>query len=215
MREVQSSSQAEIQEAHRRIESFSQRFGDAHFWFACHAAFPLAVTPDLLYSLWANFQQDSNEQQLDIPWIAVADLLFSELLSEVGYEIYQMEQLVRKTLLQRLGENTNFGQARITELAEFLLVYVEPLLSSDDPDERDFALAQLWTALAYLEPTSAVRQLAAFYQVSLDSSTELVRLESLLENLTEPLAEFAPLFTYARSLGQGYLTLLWQHKVRI
>ncbi|MDJ0593455.1 MAG: formylglycine-generating enzyme family protein [Pleurocapsa sp. MO_226.B13] len=193
--------QGELQEAHRRIESFSQRFGNPHLWFACHAAFPLAVTPDLLYCLWANFQGDINEQPLDIPWIAVADLLFSELLSEVGYEIYQMERVVRNVLLQRLQEERNFGQQRITELAQFLLAYVEPLLASDDPDERDFALAQLWTALAYLEPTAAVRQLAAFYQVSLNSGTELVRLESLVENLTEPLAEFSPLFTYARSLG--------------
>ena len=200
-RNLSSLQQSELQEAHRRIESFSQRFGSPHLWFACHAAFPLAVTSDLLYCLWANFQGDINEQPLDIPWIAVADLLFSELLSEVGYEIYQMERVVRNVLLQRLQEERNFGQQRITELAQFLLAYVEPLLASDDPDERDFALAQLWTALAYLEPTAAVRQLAAFYQVSLNSGTELVRLESLVENLTEPLAEFSPLFTYARSLG--------------
>ncbi len=127
--------------------------------------------------------------------------MFSELLSEVGYEIYQMERMVRKILLQSLQENQNFGQERITELAQFLLAYVEPQLESDDPDERDFALAQLWTALAYLQPTQAVRQLAAFYKVSLNSGTELVRMESLVENLAEPLAEFSPLFTYARSLG--------------
>ncbi|MDJ0535999.1 MAG: formylglycine-generating enzyme family protein [Xenococcaceae cyanobacterium MO_207.B15] len=198
---VTSLQQSELQEAHRRIDSFSQRFGNPHFWFACHAAFALAVTPDLLYCLWANFQQDINEQPLDIPWIAVADLLFSELLSEVGYEIYQMDRVVRKILLQRLQEEQNFGQDRITELAQFLLAYVEPQLESDDPDERDFALTQLWTALAYLQPTTAVRQLAAFYQVSLNSGTELVRMESLVENFTEPLAEFSPLFTYARSLG--------------
>jgi hypothetical protein len=42
----------------RRIEAFHQRFGEAHLDFAYHAAFPLALTPDLLYRLWANFQRD-------------------------------------------------------------------------------------------------------------------------------------------------------------
>jgi hypothetical protein len=34
--------------ARRRIESFAKRFGEAHLIFAYHAAFPLALTPDLL-----------------------------------------------------------------------------------------------------------------------------------------------------------------------
>ncbi len=191
----------ELQLAHRRIESFCKRFSQPHLVFACHAAFPLALTPDLLYCLWANFQRDVKGNWLDIPWIAVADLMFSGLLSEVGYETYQMERVVRNLLIERLREDENFGQQRICELAQFLLAYVQPQLKSDDLKLRDFALAQRCTALAYTHPTEAVRQLAAFYRVSLESGTELVRMESLVEILAEPLAEFPPLLIYARSLG--------------
>jgi len=63
--------------AHRRIEAFGKRFGEAHLYLAYHAAFPLALTPDLLYRLWANFQRDIHGEVLNIPWIAVADLLLA------------------------------------------------------------------------------------------------------------------------------------------
>ncbi|GJD21959.1 hypothetical protein RIVM261_069150 [Rivularia sp. IAM M-261] len=37
----------------QRIKFFERRFGKAHLFLAYHAAFPLALTPDLLYRLWA------------------------------------------------------------------------------------------------------------------------------------------------------------------
>ena len=200
-KKASSKQEGELQVAHRRIESFGKRFGQAHLVFACHAAFPLALTPDLLYCLWANFQCDIKGRVLEIPWIAVADLLVSGLLSEVGYETYQMDRVVRNLLLNDLEEDENFGQQRISELAQFLLAFVQPQLKSDDPDLRDFALAQRWTALAYTQPTEAVRQLAKAYRVSLESGTELVRMESLVKTLAQPLAEFQPLLIYASSLG--------------
>ncbi|MBC7970052.1 MAG: hypothetical protein H7Z11_08005, partial [Verrucomicrobia bacterium] len=46
--------------ATRRIDAFRDRFGNAHLHLAYHAALPLALTPDLMYRLWANFQQDVN-----------------------------------------------------------------------------------------------------------------------------------------------------------
>ena len=83
----------------QKVLSFRQRFGEAHFYLACHAALPLALTPDLLYRLWANFQRDIYGEDLQIPWIAVADLLLSSLCQEVTYEIYEMDAIVRNILL--------------------------------------------------------------------------------------------------------------------
>src|SRR5947209_12500172 len=87
--------------AQRRIEVFKKRFGDAHLYLAYHAAFPLALTPDLLYRLRANFQKDIHGENLSIPWIAVADLLLSSLCDEVGYELYEMNVAVRIELLNQ------------------------------------------------------------------------------------------------------------------
>ena len=43
----------------QRIVSFQNRFtpiyGEGHFIFACHAAFPVIFTPDMLHRIWLNF----------------------------------------------------------------------------------------------------------------------------------------------------------------
>ncbi|BAY26832.1 hypothetical protein NIES2100_66480 [Calothrix sp. NIES-2100] len=188
--------------ASRRIKSFGQRFGEAHLYLAYHAAFPLALTPDLLYHLWANFQQDIHGELLNIPWLAVADLLLSGLCDEVGYELYEMKTTVRDLLLRELKSNSRFGEKRINELSDFLLTYVREQIDSHDPDIRDFAQAQRWTALAYTQPNEAARELAlTLKKLNLEEKAEWVRIASMLETFAEPLAGFAPLMTYARGMA--------------
>lgn len=187
--------------ANRRIESFGQRFGEAHLYFAYHAAFPLALTPDLLYRLWANFQRDINREVLSIPWMAVADLLLSSLCDEVGHELYEIDTAVRNALLRELKENPCFGEKRINELSDFLLTYVRQQLESHDPDIRDFAQAQRWTALAYTRPNEAARELAlTLSQLKLTEKAEWVRMASLVETFAEPLADFQALLFYSRGM---------------
>ena len=85
--------------ARRRFTSFYRCFGKVHLYLAQHAAFPLALTPDLLYRLWANFSRDIHRKQLNIPWVAVPDLLLSSLCNEVSQELYEMDVTVRNMLL--------------------------------------------------------------------------------------------------------------------
>ena len=181
----------------RRIESFSKRFGKAHLYLAYHAAFPLALTPDLLYRLWANFQQDIYGEMLGIPWVAVADLLLSNLCDEVGHELYEIDLAVRNELLNRLKEDEKFGQQRIQELSNFMLYYVQQQLQSDDLDIRDFAQTQRWTALAYIQPSQVAKEIALeFTKLEEKDTAELVRMASLTETFTEHLAGFKPLLIY-------------------
>lgn len=204
--------------ATRRIEAFGKRFGKTHLNLAYHAALPLALTPDLLYSLWANFQRDIRGRVLDIPWGAVADVLLSKLCDEVGYELYEMDVAVRNELLSQLKKDENFGQQRIVELSKFLLKYIESQLLSDDPDIQDFAKAQKWTALAYTEPNKAACELAeTLRELVLASSrlpqknkteliqnkTELMRMGLLIDAIALPLKEafFEPLLLYARGMA--------------
>ncbi|MDF5712806.1 MAG: formylglycine-generating enzyme family protein [Rhizonema sp. NSF051] len=198
-------SKIKLEVAQRRIESLKKRFGTAHLYLAYHAAFPLALTPDLLYRLWANFQLDIHGEILGIPWIAVADLLLSSLCDEVGHELYEMNVVVRNILLNRLQEDDKFGQKRINELSDFLLNYVRQQLQSDDPDIKDFALAQRWIALAYTRSNQATRELAsALKSAYSQDKADLIRLASLMETLAEPLGEweeFQPLLIYARGMG--------------
>jgi CHAT domain len=186
--------------ARRRVESFRRRHGDPHFDLACHAALPLALSPDLLYRVWANFQRDSTGAPLGIPWVAVADLLLSPLCQEVGDELYEMDEAVRSVLLDHLGTDDRFGPSRLRQIAAFLDLYIEQQLSSDDVDVRDFAQAQHWVALAYTAPSAAASELAhAFAVVPLSDRSEVVRIASVVEALAAPLGSFPTLLTYARA----------------
>ncbi|MBX9257270.1 ABC transporter substrate-binding protein, partial [Desmonostoc muscorum CCALA 125] len=188
--------------ANQRIKSFAERFGKAHLYLAYHAAFPLALTPDLLYRL-VRFLWDIDKEVLDIPWVAVADLLVSSLCNEVGHELYEMDLAVRNELLSRLQEDKKFGQQRINELSNFLIEYVRQKLHSDDPDIRDFAQTQHWTALAYTQPSKVAHELALeFENLNHKDIAGLVRMASLTEIFTEPLADFQPLLIYARAMGK-------------
>jgi len=138
---------------------------------------------------------------LNIPWVAVADLLLSNLCDEVGYELYEIDLAVRNQLLRQLKEDEKFGQQRIQELSHFMLYYVRQQLHSDDPDVKDFAQTQRWTALAYTQPGEAVRELAlVFSKLAEKDAPELVRMASLTETMAEPLVDFQPLLIYARGM---------------
>ena len=204
--------------ARRHIKSFGNRFGEVHLFLAYHAAFPLALTPDLLYHLWASFQRDVFGEPLRIPWIAVADLLLSNLCNEVGYELYEMNSSVRKTLLSDLRNHPQFAEQRLNDLSNYLLAYIERKLKKDDLDQdnRDFAQAQRWTALAYINPTRAATELAQSIREYSEQGDkiEVVRVASLIETFAEPLSEFIPLLMYARSmiyLSRGQVEVAANH----
>lgn len=188
--------------AQRRINSFAKRFGRKHLILAYHGAFPLALTPDLLYKLWANFQRDIHDNVLAIPWVAVADLLLSSLCQEVGYELYEMDRTVRNILLQQLKDDSDFGQKRIEELSDFLLTYIKNQINSHDPDVRVFATTQHSAALAYVKPNQAALELrqALDKAFSEDDQAEQIRLTSLIETLAEPLKGFEPILVYKRQI---------------
>ncbi|WP_414579478.1 hypothetical protein [Anabaena sp. CCY 9402-a] len=156
----------------------------------------------ITYSLWANFLRDIYGDFLNIPWIAVADVLLSGLCEEVGHELYEMDLAIRNLLVKHLKEDKRFGQARINELSDFLLDYIRQQFQSDDFD-TEFVQSQRWIALAYTRPHEVAREIAlAFSQLDLQDTAEMVRLASLTATITEPLAEFQPLLIYTRGMAK-------------
>lgn len=187
----------------RILDGFARCFSEAHLYLAYHAAFPLSLTPDLLYRIWANFQRDGHGRSLTIPWVAVADLLLSRFCDEVGHELYEMDPTIRQLLLRRLTADLNFGKPRIQELSDFTLAYVDDLLTSPDPEVRDFAQVQRWGAIAYVRPKDAARELAqALTHAYERDRPDLNRIASVVESLADPLADFPTLLTYARGMAR-------------
>ncbi|MDC0833807.1 formylglycine-generating enzyme family protein [Geitlerinema sp. CS-897] len=185
-------------EAIDRVASFRRRFSAGHFDLACHAAFPLALTPDLLYRL----RDYPFEPPLCVPWRAVADLLLSNLCHEVRDELYEMDRWVRWVLLDRLTQDPRYGQERLRQLSQFLLTYLQRHFQTD---VRGLKWGQRWTALAYLEPEPTAKELAETLRKSIQSrrSSDGLRVTSLVETLADPLvkAGFEPLLTLSRGMG--------------
>ncbi|MGK7873889.1 MAG: formylglycine-generating enzyme family protein [Xenococcaceae cyanobacterium] len=136
--------------AKQRILKWAKVWGQDHLDLASHAAFPLAVTPELLYCLRENFLPDC-------PLIGVADLLLSPLCDTVGDELYEMEGVVRDILLRRLATDLRFGETRLYQLAEFMSAYITVQLPEYPMAGRDLGLEPKWVALAYARPDDASR----------------------------------------------------------
>ncbi len=189
--------------ARKRLDAFRGQTGDdAGLDLARHAAFPLALTPDLLYRIWARFRCDAGGRELRVPWVAVADLLLSGLCREVGREVFELEPEVRTLLLSELETDPRFGPPRARELAEFLIALAAPDLDSLDPDVQQLARAQRLMALTRLRPQQAAEELAsALAGLGGQEAGEQGRVAALVETLARPLPGAALLTSYARAVG--------------
>ncbi len=181
---------------HPRLRSFAKRFGKAYIDLAAHAAFPLALTPELLYCLRENFQPNCN-------WLAVADILLS-LCDPVGYQLYELEGKMRSQLLVYL-KNT-FGQNRLYNLSDFMVAYIQGKLKSDRQADRDLGANPQWTALAYVRSKQAIQDIAKALEKAIDRNnfSELVKLTSFIESFADCEAllqelNFQPLLILSRA----------------
>ena len=185
------------QQASQQILAFVERT-PAALDLMCHAAFPLALTPDLFYFLRENFQQETD-------WVAIPDLLLSSLCRSVGYHLYEMDSRIRHLLLKLLVTDSRFGPARLRRLSDSLLFYVQHRLDGTTLRPKDIGERPEWIALAYTEPNALARQIAqALQRAYSDEPAEHIRLASLAATLAEPLAEakFQPLLALSRGLGR-------------
>jgi formylglycine-generating enzyme required for sulfatase activity len=169
----------------RRIRVFTQRYGWEALSLACHAAFPLTLTSDLLYCLRENFLPDC-------PWYTVADVLLSGLCQPAGYDLYEMEGVTRNRLLRRLCDE--WGEGRLKELANFMSQYIENRLQVEG-NERPLMFGERpqWTALAYLSPDSeeaiaAIKQQLQQLPAAADAK-QRIRWAALVESYADLLAE--------------------------
>ena len=185
--------------ADHRFEAFAKRFKPKPktMDLLCHAAFPLALTPHLLYCLRENFVPDCD-------FIAVADILLSSLCVSVGRELYAMDGKVRDLLLRSL--QADFGERRLNSLADYMTGYIQQQISLPNNSRIAWQLGPEphWTALAYTRPGEALEQIKIAIQQALKKADaqERVRLASLVESYGDLLQEagFAPILTLAQQL---------------
>jgi hypothetical protein len=199
------------QEAKGKVDHFVTRFGNPSYKdLARHAALPLVLTPELVNYLRNEFLRGEA-----VPWEAEADLLLSDLCSQVGYELYAMETQVRAYLLEEIKDSP-FWQQRMREVAQVLFGYVN-FLSRMNPEKRQQELeVQRLAAMVYMGDEAcqqAVQALAErLKQVSdvAESETgsergiraELARLSRITQELAPQLQQTPALVEYAKLVQQ-------------
>ncbi|MEA5577621.1 formylglycine-generating enzyme family protein [Anabaena sp. UHCC 0451] len=157
---------------HPHLQSFLKRY-PTHQKLLLHAAFPLALTPELLYCLRENFVPDS-------PWIAVSDILLF-LCHPVGFQLYEMSPDVRNELLHYLQPE------ELHKLSDFMVEYIRQQLKTNYRADEDLGAAPQWTALAYIKPEDAIQEIKDKIQALLKNqdSRKLIKFASVLESYAE------------------------------
>ncbi|MFH7245852.1 MAG: SUMF1/EgtB/PvdO family nonheme iron enzyme [Spirulina sp.] len=189
--------------AEQRVSAFEQRYGRQATHLAAHAAFPLALTTDVVYCIRETFLPDC-------PWYATADVLLSGLCTPAGYDLYDMEAATRRYLLRYLADQ--FGESRILELERFMVAYLRHHLIRENPDERALLLGEKphWTSLACLRPGEAydeIRQTLEQLALQDVDPNERFRLASLVESYGDFLSDFLA------DRGYQFILLDWADRV--
>ncbi|WP_430013913.1 formylglycine-generating enzyme family protein [Microcystis ichthyoblabe FBCC-A1114] len=158
---------------------------------AKRAAFPLGLSPNLLYYLRQH--QDKNNQA---PWYAIADILLSSLVRKIDRELYEMSPDVRKLLLEKLTPE------ELKSLAYQLQTYIQEQIG-DYCSKSVYWQNQQWLALAYLKPSQAVNEIKQVLAEAIKNNNRvrLVRLTALLENISAALADYEPLLLLNKTIA--------------
>jgi len=195
----------ERQIAPQKVALFERQFGENYRLLAYHAALPLVLTPELVHYLRTEFLLDR------VPWEAEADLLLSDLCSQVGYELYAMDTAVRSYLLEQMQTDDRIPPDRMQAVAKVLMSYVQ-YLSHLNPGQRERELqVQRWAAMTYLGDEHCrqmadeiVQQFAA--SGGKGSSTavkaEFARLARITQELEPQLQAHPELVEFAKRVGQ-------------
>jgi serine/threonine protein kinase len=200
------SSQPTEQDAARIVERFVRRFDESYRLLACHAALPLVLTPELVHYLRNTFLRG------EVPWVAEADLLLSDLCGPVGYEQFAMPSAVRAYLMKEL--RVRVGEQRFQNVARLLIRYVHYLQQSGSLFSNPELHAQQLAAMVCLddqreqaarEITESLEQNVTAEAESTQSTghkAEIARLAQLTRELAPQLEAYPELVEYADLVGR-------------
>jgi formylglycine-generating enzyme required for sulfatase activity len=160
------------------VDLYGDLYGEAMLDFACHAAFPLALTTEVVYLLRQRYFPG-------LDWAVAAEVLLSNLCEVAGHDLYVMDVAVRRVLLDRLVER--FSGRRVDALAVWMAGYIQHRLATER-SRRVLVLGHPshWTALACLrsddEVTQAIKVELGRLLAEADDPNERFRLSALMKS---------------------------------
>jgi formylglycine-generating enzyme required for sulfatase activity len=175
------------------IEQFSERYGEDYaavlLEYACHAAFPSALTTELAYLLRQRMQE---EYEIDLPWTAAPELLLSGLCDVIGSDLYSMDGDLRKALWERLVDY--YGVSRIKDLSNWMASYIKYRIQVDKRLRANILGEPVkWIALACLNRDNPTTNEIKKYCIELlqksEDLSDLIRWSSMDESTAGVLEE--------------------------
>ena len=165
-----------------------------HLIYACHASFPLLLSPDLANLIWLNFKNyNANNSIQTIDRIAVSDFLLSPLVRPVAGKQYEVVPEIRSYLLYLLKDSrwfnaygvAEFKTDRLQNLANFLRQYLSDRKSQKENNATGFREVNEWAALAYLDPDALALRIAEALKKSMVKQNEIgqLRLNVLMDRV--------------------------------
>lgn len=153
-----------------QIIRFERSFGPDAFRLACHCSVLPAITPELVNLININFLGGYN-----INPIHEANFLLSDACRPLFlHQMYMVEPISREVLLEELQDLPKISWKRPFEIAEFLWYYLE-----SSPHKNSEIFPVYWyqykllyfTALAYLDPNTAVLEIEELLKSAIDNSS--------------------------------------------
>jgi formylglycine-generating enzyme required for sulfatase activity len=176
----------------QQIRAFEQRC-PLTIELACLAAFPMALTTELVGCLRENFAPD-------VPWYGVADILLSGLCEPIGYDLYEMAGAVRRELLKRLRPE------QVRAMEAFMLAYIQHRMGVEGDRARILGDRPEWTALACLGQESEVLdQIRSKLRSMVQDADQRERLYiiSLMESYGESILAGTPILQWVERFESG------------
>jgi hypothetical protein len=137
------------EDAERRLKIFERAHGSELVELASHAALPVVLNPDFVHLLRVNYFLDP---PVTLPYAAEADLLLSQLCTEIDDGLYVIDPELRDVLLEHLVR-THDGTARLRDVARLLWEYGQR--AAPWPDRAGLPEAQQLSALNFIDPPRA------------------------------------------------------------
>lgn len=206
-------SQSRIQDFQEHFQNLGQ--GNRPYWLLCLSAFPLAVTPDLLYRLWQNFRELFPDEA-PIERVSVADVLLWSAWRETAPEVFELDEDIRHELLLQLrqlnDQSIEQQQQRMPAkpisdlmqaLAQFLYQYTT---QADSPSAGSLLeSAQRLGVQAMLAPGKAMEEVVRELEQHKDNAAEMLRIRNLVGALASMHPTFEPLHSLANRIRTFHL----------
>ena len=133
------------------LNTFPESYRDGNLLLAYYASFSGVFTPDMLYQVLATFNTYQKQKTtFQINYMAISDLLLSDLCSEISHELFEMEEGMQKYLQsQPSGYLEQFDFLPTKEsLAAFIYQYAHKFYNH--PFRKNIKDVLYWKALSIL-----------------------------------------------------------------